>query len=1180
MALVLAAHAPSGAAAIVSARARLAGAMFHSFDCCSASAAPAAVRHTVAPVLAVSPSCRYVGSGLIDCQQRPSLWANPFFFLGLEPHVALARFADFLNCRCDLHDYLFPLAGCVLLCDCSLGPFCHAILLARLTNERFSALSELEPCPSVPKTGSAPGLAPALCPVPAFPAPPFDDDCVDFADDSNDESPPRAGRCFEDLRNINETVRGGRFDTGKERPSWRPAWFSLIQIVRAAPILLFWEIFSGVAGLTSEFLRQGWSAAPPIDVIDCADFDCLDPAFVAVLLGLILERRFRLIHLGPPCSSFSMACNRFLKYAMRSAAFPAGLAGLLPHQLEKVSLGNALATVAAHLIDAQCRAGGLWTLEQPTSSLMWLFAPIAEIMARLQAIMVKTDVCFYGAPWKKPTTVATNHQPLLTIANKCRCKVPHLVLQGNAPGGKSWTAIASPYWPGYQSAWVAAFACARPGPTDLIPAPSHLAGFVVTPGSWSMETVLDSMGFQQPKSKFNFVAAMRTCAGVQPAGRSMPTLLPEGIGPESHLAIALRATHPMARPVVLPRRCQLAIESQPDDPTILVTRRSVVVKFFLELADLCLDENNLLLGYVHPNVLHAAKSRNLAFMREISFICGGCDHNLFVDYVFGLPMHGLARHSTTLMQRSSRPPAMPASDAELVKMNDLVLSRVKSTGDLELDEAAHVKTMAEFEKGTMIGPFLDIASLPAGRRRFLPRFPIRERHGGAVDFSVRLIDDCRISGVNDESGTSSAHRPVDLDAWVCLIRAIGLKWISKLLGFTSDFKGAYRQVPSCPLQALEFIVVFWDAARKAQGYGIATCQLFGSGNSPLNFCRYPDWVCTVLSCLLAIPADHCVDDILSLERAISAYSGYSAWRAFARVCGWDVPDEKSPPPAACFRTLGAITDLTDFPGGVLRLRVSPERVEAISSDLKGILLSGFLKPAFAGKLFGKMSFMASQFYGRLGKALLRAFSRRQHDRGHVGLNPQLKAACLHWVQCLPTLRPREIPLDLSALPVAVSYSDGEGADAGIGVALWLPGQRARAGYLQAPIELRRLWARARKAEAEFLDIFEIEAVGPAIVLSNWGHDMQGMLWLHFIDNEAALASLVKGSSSVMSGEVISSFTHSLVAHYSLMPWFDRVDSKSNPVDGLSRNDFRGDWDLVPIHFPPVLTSRLNEFLAV
>ena len=111
------------------------------------------------------------------------------------------------------------------------------------------------------------------------------------------------------------------------------------------------------------------------------------------------------------------------------------------------------------------------------------------------------------------------------------------------------------------------------------------------------------------------------------------------------------------------------------------------------------------------------------------------------------------------------------------------------------------------------------------------------------------------------------------------------------------------------------------------------------------------------------------------------------------------------------------------------------------------------------------------------------------------------------------------------------------------------------------------------------DIYEIEAVGPLLVLSNWGHLMVDMLWIHFVDNEAALATLIKGSSSVLSGEVISCYTHGMVAKRSLWPWFDRCDTHSNPVDGLSRKRREGDWDLVPIQFPPYLLELLARYLG-
>ena len=136
-----------------------------------------------------------------------------------------------------------------------------------------------------------------------------------------------------------------------------------------------------------------------------------------------------------------------------------------------------------------------------------------------------------------------------------------------------------------------------------------------------------------------------------------------------------------------------------------------------------------------------------------------------------------------------------------------------------------------------------------------------------------------------------------------------------------------------------------------------------------------------------------------------------------------------------------------------------------------------------------------------------------------------------------------------------------GTFAQIGIAMWKQGeQRGRAGVLRVPPALRDQWGRAQK-ENRYNDIFEVEAIGPLLILHNWGSDVADCLWLHFIDNAAALATLVRGSSSVMSGERIAGLTWSHVVGLRCLPWFDRVESSANPADGLSRGKLAGPWDL-------------------
>ena len=74
--------------------------------------------------------------------------------------------------------------------------------------------------------------------------------------------------------------------------------------------------------------------------------------------------------------------------------------------------------------------------------------------------------------------------------------------------------------------------------------------------------------------------------------------------------------------------------------------------------------------------------------------------------------------------------------------------------------------------------------------------------------------------------------------------------------------------------------------------------------------------------------------------------------------------------------------------------------------------------------------------------------------------------------------------------------------------------------------------------------------------------MKNALWLHFIDNTSAQYSLVRGSSSVQSGDHVIGLTWQMSAQLGTYPYYDRVHTKSNPIDGVSRGDFTGPWGRV------------------
>ena len=100
-------------------------------------------------------------------------------------------------------------------------------------------------------------------------------------------------------------------------------------------------------------------------------------------------------------------------------------------------------------------------------------------------------------------------------------------------------------------------------------------------------------------------------------------------------------------------------------------------------------------------------------------------------------------------------------------------------------------------------------------------------------------------------------------------------------------------------------------------------------------------------------------------------------------------------------------------------------------------------------------------------------------------------------------------------------------------------------------------------------------IAPLLILHDWPLLLRGALWIHFIDNNWALGALVNGSASVESQEIIIVYTWQLIAKLQVLPCFDRVDSASNPVDGLSRKNFSGRWAWRVIYFPEVILHRLR-----
>ena len=134
---------------------------------------------------------------------------------------------------------------------------------------------------------------------------------------------------------------------------------------------------------------------------------------------------------------------------------------------------------------------------------------------------------------------------------------------------------------------------------DVLP-PLLFSGFASVPSEVPVGTIHEEIDFVVQRGQELQTVAACVSAGVQPTGRSMPQLLPDGLGPKDHLKVALATTHPFARPRSVPVHCANAINAQAVAGESLVARRYLILDLVRKLAKECLADSEPICSLVNP----------------------------------------------------------------------------------------------------------------------------------------------------------------------------------------------------------------------------------------------------------------------------------------------------------------------------------------------------------------------------------------------------------------------------------------------------------------------------------------------------------------------------------------------------------------------------------------------------
>ena len=164
----------------------------------------------------------------------------------------------------------------------------------------------------------------------------------------------------------------------------------------------------------------------------------------------------------------------------------------------------------------------------------------------------------HGAPNKKSSTL----EGIGSLHGTCkdRCGFENMEAMSVAPTsmGSIWPQLAD------------AIATSVDGIKGTVVSPkcAHLAGFNAPLGGESMLTCLENIGFKPSGGRALSTVSSRVASCVQPTKRLAPTILPEGLGPTAHLAVALQTKHLFSRPPQLDR--MLSLQSHRNPPLRLL----------------------------------------------------------------------------------------------------------------------------------------------------------------------------------------------------------------------------------------------------------------------------------------------------------------------------------------------------------------------------------------------------------------------------------------------------------------------------------------------------------------------------------------------------------------------------------------------------------------------------------
>ena len=951
----------------------------------------------------------------------------------------------------------------------------------------------------------------------------------------------------------------------------------------------FIEIFAGHAVLTRAVQKQGLDTLPPVE-IEANEFvtetvDITDQKVVQHIKRLIEEGCVLYIHFGTPCSSFSQARkDDGGPPPLRSAEFVTGLRGLSQRDQEKVELGNSLLALSVELIYHCHRYGVKWSLENPATSFMWDMPNMRQLQNALKPSFVTFDMCRFGSSHLKPTTIWSSFclQALALRCDKAVRPHEHVPLHGTIVinGKKTFkTRLAQVYPSQLCDLWAQEVKIVDPLlPTyGLICPPAERKRPIGQPVPWS------------PHRQFRSGEKARS-AGYQLKKSALPPLIPVEMEPGQAVQFALQLSHPFHAAPALEPDLQEALALVATRPKWVTHQRMAAVQFWearahslLPATDIELKQvsdphlRRLLRGTADDQPIQLGSCTHIGLWREMLKAAKVIDVHLLDEMLNGFPIVGPISRSYRWEVLNNKPLIHEEELRDRAwEFSKKVVKNIAKCEVTEHTEKVWETTMEDVEEAVSLGPFFTSSEVTAiVGDPWIPtqRFEVVQKN------KVRGVDSATVNGINTASSVSEK-----LDLPSTDVNVSALRWLRSnvdgeaIAGWVLDERKAYRQIAIRPDHRKWSVISLRQPSSGKTAFFVMVGHSFGLVSSVYNYNRRSAAITDILRRLFFVAAFNFYDDKYGFEPGQTIESAFQCAQKVHWWLGAQF-DAKKLQMSSAPTILGVTYDLEG-----MRLLIKQKRKEEIIDEIDSIMSSGILPPGQAGKLRGKLMFGASQLWGKVGRAFLRALSERQYSNfSSVKVNSAISRSLVEWKFLLESGPPRPIEAVEDKLVDAVVFTDGsfpdgkEGAPLKpwIGGVIFIRGSRPVQFGCEVKKDLIDEWI-PRKSQIAMVELFATIAA-----LETFKSQLEGSSTLLFVDSEPVQGALVKGYSAREDMcELVSVFWRcALVLKTNL--YIDRISTDANPADHPSRNRMEvGEslgWIEVEPKFPSLQRGLVETF---